>query len=147
MSKQAENEIKKITVKKYKGFFQAIGKRKSAIARVRITDKGDQNGIVINDKPIEEYFRYPIWQSIVYSPIVLVADAKKYFVSVKVNGGGPVSQAKAIRHGIARVLLMFEPLHRPALKAAGFLKRDPRVKERKKPGLKRARRAPQWAKR
>lgn len=147
MVKQDAKEIAKPVINKYKEFYQSVGKRKSAIARVRMTLKSEKQGIVINDKPLDEYFKYGIWQKHVLSPIALVDEKGKYFVSVKVSGGGPVSQAKAVRHGISKVLLMFDPAYRPALKAAGFLKRDPRVKERKKPGLKRARRAPQWSKR
>ncbi|MCR4279864.1 MAG: 30S ribosomal protein S9 [Candidatus Komeilibacteria bacterium] len=136
-----------VRVKKYKNFYQAVGKRKSAVARVRLSDKEADNKIEINGQPLKDYYTYETWQKIVTSALELVGLNGQVQISVKVQGGGPRSQAEAIRHGISRVLLMIDENHRKPLKAVGFLTRDPRVKERKKPGLKRARRAPQWQKR
>ncbi|MFW0837763.1 MAG: 30S ribosomal protein S9 [Candidatus Komeilibacteria bacterium] len=130
-----------------KGIYQAIGRRKNAVARVRLTAKAADKGIVVNDKPLAEYFNYPVWQKAVSAPLEMAGLLKDYGVSVKVVGGGVNGQAEAIRHGITRALLLIDENLRKPLKAAGFVKRDPRVKERKKPGLKSARRAPQWQKR
>jgi len=134
-------------VKKYKGMYQAVGKRKSAVARVRLSDKGDKTEIIVNDKPMNEYFNSPIWQKTILAPLDITGYLNKVFISVKVQGGGPMGQAEAIRHGITKILVGIDEAHRKPLKVLGFLTRDPRVKERKKPGLKRARRAPQWSKR
>lgn len=123
----------------------AVGRRKSAVARVRIHHKGD-TGIIINGKPLNLYFPMEQLQTIVQEPLVLTGLGHGA-VSIKVQGGGIRSQAESIRHGIARALLRIEPNVRIPLKRAGFLTRDSRVKERKKYGLKRARRAPQWQKR
>ena len=137
----------KAKLKKYKGMYQAVGKRKSAVARVRLSDKGDKKEIIVNSKPMSEYFNSPVWQKTILAPLDLVGLMNKVFISIKVQGGGPMGQAEAIRHGISRILVGMDEAHRKPLKALGFLTRDPRVKERKKPGLKRARRAPQWSKR
>jgi small subunit ribosomal protein S9 len=103
--------------------------------------------ILINGKDFKEYFPTFYLQKIVLSPLELVKCLNKFKILVKVTGGGKSAQAEAVRHGIARALVIFNPDFRKKLKKAGFLKRDPRMKERKKPGLKRARRAPQWQKR
>jgi small subunit ribosomal protein S9 len=126
--------------------FWGTGRRKKAIARVRLIPGGNGT-IVINDRAFEDYFPQGTLQYIVKQPISLLEVDGKYDVFVNVVGGGYTGQAGAIRLGIARALLEAEENSRPALKKAGFLTRDPRAKERKKYGLKKARRAPQFSKR
>lgn len=126
--------------------FWGTGRRKKAIARVRLIPAGSGT-IVINDRAFEDYFPQGTLQYIVKQPLVLLEAETKYDVFVNVVGGGYTGQAGAIRLGVARALLEAEPECRPALKKAGFLTRDPRAKERKKYGLKKARRAPQFSKR
>ena len=126
--------------------FWGTGRRKKAIARVRLIPAGSGN-IVINDRTLADYFPQGTLQYIVKQPLVLVEAEAKYDIFVSVIGGGFTGQAGAIRLGIARALLQAEENVRPALKKAGFLTRDPRAKERKKYGLKKARRAPQFSKR
>ncbi len=135
----------KASVKK-KIQFWGTGRRKKAIARVRLIPGGNGT-IVINDRAFENYFPQGTMQYIVKQPLVAVEVESKYDVMVNVIGGGYTGQAGAIRLGIARALLEAEENCRPVLKAAGFLTRDPRAKERKKYGLKKARRAPQFSKR
>ena len=126
--------------------FWGTGRRKKAIARVRLIPGGNGT-IVINDRAFEEYFPQGTMQYIVKQPLVEINVETKYDVFVNVIGGGYTGQAGAIRLGVARALLEAEENSRPTLKAAGFLTRDPRAKERKKYGLKKARRAPQFSKR
>ena len=126
--------------------YWGTGRRKKAIARVRLIPAGD-GVITINNKSLDEYFGLDTLKFIVRQPLVLVDASAKYDVVVNVCGGGFTGQAGAIRHGIARALLQAEPETRTALKKAGFLTRDSRMKERKKYGLKKARRAPQFSKR
>jgi small subunit ribosomal protein S9 len=126
--------------------FWGTGRRKKAIARVRLIPGGNGT-IIINDRTFEDYFPQGTLQYIVKQPLVAVDVETKYDVFVNVIGGGYTGQAGAIRHGISRALLQAEPECRPVLKKAGFLTRDPRAKERKKYGLKKARRAPQFSKR
>lgn len=126
--------------------FWGTGRRKKAIARVRLVPAGS-GAIIINDRSLEEYFPMGTLQYIVKQPLKEVEAEGKYDVLVNVVGGGYTGQAGAIKLGIARALLEAEPDTRPALKKAGFLTRDPRAKERKKYGLKKARRAPQFSKR
>ena len=126
--------------------YWGTGRRKKAIARVRLIPAGD-GAITINGKTIDEYLCLDTLKLIVRQPLVLVEADAKYDVIVNVCGGGFTGQAGAIRHGIARALLQAEPETRAALKKAGFLTRDSRMKERKKYGLKKARRAPQFSKR
>ena len=126
--------------------FWGTGRRKKAIARVRLIPGGNGT-IVINDRAFEEYFPQGTLQYIVKQPLDLLEVTVKYDVMVNVIGGGYTGQAGAIRLGVARALLEAEENSRSALKAAGFLTRDPRAKERKKYGLKKARRAPQFSKR
>ncbi len=126
--------------------FWGTGRRKKAIARVRLVPAGS-GAIIINDRALEEYFPMGTLQYIVKQPLNEVGAEGKYDVLVNVAGGGYTGQAGAIKLGIARALLEAEPDSRPALKKAGFLTRDPRMKERKKYGLKKARRAPQFSKR
>jgi small subunit ribosomal protein S9 len=128
-----------------KEMHRAVGRRKTAAARVRLT-KGS-GGIVVNTRDFTQYFPTALLQQIVRSPLVLIGKEKEYDVSVRVVGGGPKGQAEAVRHGIARALTGMDQSVRKDLKQRGFLKRDPRAKERKKFGLKAARRAPQWSKR
>lgn len=126
-------------------YFYGTGRRKSAVARVRLyPGTGD---IVINDKPLEEYFAREADRIRVRSPLRATSALDQFNIMVKVRGGGVSGQAGAVRHGIARALLVANPDLRPVLRKGGFLTRDPRQKERKKPGLKRARKAPQYTKR
>ena len=121
------------------------GRRKSAVARVRLLPgKGE---IIVNGKKLDDYFGLEIVKREVRRPLVITGTEGKFDVIAKVHGGGTTGQAGAIRHGISRALLKADADYRPALKAAGFLTRDPRMKERKKYGLKAARRAPQFSKR
>jgi len=122
----------------------ATGRRKESVARVRLVSGSGK--VVINDRALEDYFASGFLQLIVNQPMTLI-DKKDFDVIVNVKGGGLTGQAGAIRHGIARALVKDTPTTKPELKKAGFLKRDPRMKERKKPGLKKARRAPQFSKR
>ena len=125
--------------------FYGTGRRKKSIARVYLTPgKGE---IKINKRPIDEYFGLETLKVIVRQPMVATDTADKYDVLVNVYGGGYTGQAGAIRHGISRALLQVDAEYRPVLKKAGFLTRDPRMKERKQYGLKAARRAPQFSKR
>ncbi len=135
----------KISSKK-KVQYWGTGRRKSAIARVRLIPGGDGT-ITINKKSIDEYFGLETLKLIVRQPLVLTDSLAKYDIIVNVCGGGYTGQAGAIRHGISRALLEADESLRPALKKEGFLTRDSRKKERKKYGLKAARRAPQFSKR
>ena len=125
--------------------YQAVGRRKKAIARVRLVP-GDGK-VVINGRDIDNYFGLETLKMTVRQPLALTNSEGRYDVLVNVYGGGLSGQAGAIRHGIARALVKADPELRPAVKKAGFLTRDPRMKERKKYGLKAARRAPQFSKR
>lgn len=122
-----------------------VGKRKSAIALVRMHEKGTGK-ILVNNKELSEY-SFGILIESALQPLVLTGKETTFDISIKVEGGGSTSQAEAIRHGISRALVSDDDTLRPILKKAGLLTRDARVKERKKPGLKGARRAPQWVKR
>ena len=126
--------------------FWGTGRRKKAIARVRLVPAGSGT-IIINDRSLEDYFPMGTLQYIVKQPLKEVEAEGKYDVLGNVVGGGYTGQAGAIKLGIARALIEADPNTRPALKKAGFLTRDPRAKERKKYGLKKARRAPQFSKR
>ena len=126
-------------------YYYGTGRRKHSVARVRLYP-GSGN-ITINDRKIDEYFGLDTLKLIVRQPLTLTDTVEKLDVVCTVTGGGVTGQAGAIRHGIARALLEFDPSLRPALKKAGFLTRDPRMKKRKKYGLKAARRAPQFSKR
>ena len=126
--------------------YWGTGRRKKAIARVRLIP-GGEGAITINKRDIAEYFPQDTMKLIVRQPLVLTATTDKYDVFVNVTGGGLSGQAGAIRHGIARALCEAEPELRSVLKKEGFLTRDPRMKERKKYGLKKARKAPQFSKR
>ena len=128
-----------------KPYFYGTGRRKSSVARVRVYNGTGK--ITINDRDIEEYFGLETLKLIVRQPLNLTGTLDKFDIVCRVAGGGVTGQAGAIRHGIARALLQFNEELRPELKKAGFLTRDPRMKERKKYGLKGARRAPQFSKR
>ena len=126
-------------------YFYGTGRRKKSVARVRVYPGTGK--IIINDRDIDNYFGLETLKLIVRQPLVLTETSEKFDVICKVQGGGVTGQAGAIRHGLARALLQYDENLRPALKKAGFLTRDPRMKERKKYGLKGARRAPQFSKR
>ncbi len=125
--------------------YYGTGRRKSSVARVYLVPGTGK--VTINKRDIDEYFGLETLKVIVRQPLVTTETADKFDVRVNVCGGGYTGQAGAIRHGIARALLTVDADYRPALKSAGFLTRDPRMKERKKYGLKAARRAPQFSKR
>ena len=126
-------------------YFYGTGRRKSSVARVRLLPGTGK--VTINGRDIEEYFGLETLKTICRQPLALIGAEGKYDVIVSVTGGGVTGQAGAIRHGVARALLEADETLRPVLKKAGFLTRDPRMKERKKYGLKAARRAPQFSKR
>jgi small subunit ribosomal protein S9 len=127
-------------------YHKALGRRKEATARVRLIP-GGSGKITVNGKPIEQFFTVEWNRQSILSPLVAVGANTDYDVSALIEGGGVAGQAIALRHGIARCLLIVNPDYRKTLRRAGYLTRDPRAKERKKPGLKRARKAAQWAKR
>jgi small subunit ribosomal protein S9 len=127
-------------------YYEAVGRRKAASARVRIFPAGSGE-IVINDRPATEYFCRPMDQYTLMEPLRATATENRFDITIKVNGGGVAGQAGAVRLGIARALVELDPDLRPILRKGGYLTRDARVKERKKPGLKRARKAPQYTKR
>ena len=129
-----------------KKYYYGTGRRKSSVARVRVYENGT-GAITINGRDIDNYFGLDTLKMVVRQPLVSTDMLGKVNVVVTVCGGGVSGQAGAIRHGISRALLTVNPEYRPTLKAAGFLTRDPRMKERKKYGLKAARRAPQFSKR
>ncbi len=127
-------------------FFYAAGNRKTCVARVRLYEKG--TGLfTVNGKKLEEYIVLASKRDSIKAPLRITGQLKTFDISVVTSGGGLNGQADAIRHGISKALLEFDPSLRITLKRAGFLTRDPRMKERKKYGLHRARRAPQWSKR
>ena len=128
-----------------KDSLRSVGRRKTASARVRLTP--GTGVITINGKDFKEYLPYFEWQNIVMAPLVAVGKDKTFDISVKIVGGGQKGQAVSIQLGIARALVIWNDELKKSLKTQGYLTRDARVKERKKPGLKRARRAPQWSKR
>jgi small subunit ribosomal protein S9 len=125
--------------------YLGTGRRKNSTARVRLVP-GDGT-ITINNRDVSDYVPYETLEQIIKQPLVATETLGSYDVLVNVRGGGFTGQAGAVRHGIARALLTVDPAFRPALKSAGLLTRDPRMKERKKPGLRSARRAPQFSKR
>ena len=126
-------------------YFYGTGRRKSSVARVRLYQGTGK--ITINDRDIDDYFGLETLKLVVRQPLVLTGVADKFDIVIRVAGGGVSGQAGALRHGISRALLLVNPEFRPILKKAGFLTRDPRMKERKKYGRKAARRAPQFSKR
>ena len=126
-------------------YIEAIGRRKTATARVRLYPGTGE--IIVNEQPMNEYFSRALDQMILMQPLSLTGTEVAYNISVHVKGGGESGQASAVRHGISRALCTCDDNLRPVLKSAGFLTRDARAKERKKPGLKRARKAKQYTKR
>ena len=134
------------TYKTKRPYMYGTGRRKSSVARVHLIPNGT-GSIIINGRDIDEYFGLETLKLIVRQPLVATSTLGKVDIEATVSGGGVSGQAGAIRHGIARALLEVNPEYRPALKSAGFLTRDPRMKERKKYGLHAARRAPQFSKR
>lgn len=129
-----------------KKYIETIGRRKEAIARVRVTFGGTKPSFVVNEKPLEDFFPQKELQMVVREALNL-AEKGNVVMTAQVKGGGIRAQAEAIRLGTARALVELDREHRKTLKPAGYLKRDPRIVERKKFGLKKARKSPQWAKR
>lgn len=138
--------VVKATKKAGTRYIEAVGRRKTSTARVRITPATKESAVV-NGKTVPVYFPTAEMQHIVNDPLVKSKVAVKFAVSVMVRGGGIHSQAEAFRHGLSRALVKYDEETRTRLKKLGFLKRDPRMKERRKFGLKKARKAPQWSKR
>ena len=132
--------------KSKKPYFYGTGRRKSSVARVHVYENGTGT-ITINGRDIDDYFGLETLKLIVRQPLVATELLGKVDIEATVTGGGVTGQAGAIRHGVSRALVVLNPENRPSLKAAGFMTRDPRMKERKKYGLKAARRAPQFSKR
>ena len=141
----AEKQEKK--AEKAEKYFYAVGKRKTAIAQVRIYPTKKPTETLINEKVASQYFSVPRFELVAKSPFTISGMEDKFNTTVKVTGGGINAQAEAIRLGISRALVKFDESLRRALKNNGFLTRDSRIVERKKPGLKKARKSPQWAKR
>ncbi|MAF42743.1 MAG: 30S ribosomal protein S9 [Parcubacteria group bacterium] len=148
VKKAAKKEAKKekTPVVKASRYFQAVGRRKTSVARIRLFTKGERE-FLINKKPYKTYFPTHELQEIVTSAFIKMNCFDKFKIVVLVKGGGIHSQAQAVRHAVSRALVEFNPDFRKKLRKAGYLTRDPRMRERKKFGLKRARKAPQWAKR
>jgi small subunit ribosomal protein S9 len=144
-SKEAE-KLKIEKPKEIEKYLEAVGRRKTAIARVRLFTRGDK-AFLVNQKPLEKYFPIPDLQKTAQASLEKMKCLDKFRVLALVKGGGLSGQAEAIRHGTARALTLFNLDFKKRLRRAGFLTRDPRMRERKKFGLKRARRAPQWSKR
>ena len=144
ISKEIAKAIKENTGKDR--YFEAVGRRKTAVARVRLFTKGDKE-FLVNDSSYQKYFPLPADQETATSSMKKMKCLDKFRVTVIVKGGGRHAQAEAVRHGTARVLVDFNNNFRKRLRKAGFLTRDPRMRERKKFGLKRARKSPQWSKR
>lgn len=143
VKKQKEEEIKKPAK-----YIEAVGRRKTSVARVRLVSSSDENSkIKINEKEAEIYFFTPELFKIATASLRKMKFLNKFYITAKIKGGGIHSQAEAFRHAIARGLVKFNPDFRKRLKRSEYLKRDPRAKERRKFGLKKARKAPQWSKR
>jgi small subunit ribosomal protein S9 len=127
-------------------YIETVGRRKTAVARVRISESG-RSTLTVNGKTLSDFFPVASLQELVGGALKTANITQKFSISVKVNGGGITSQAESVRLGIARALIIYDKELRDDLKKAGYLKRDPRIKERKKFGLKKARKAAQWSKR
>ncbi len=127
-------------------YYEAVGRRKTAVARVRIWTRGEKE-LIVNDKPYSAYFPTSEMRQTADAALRKMKCQDKFRVMAKVSGGGLVAQSEAVRHGIARALVVFNADFKKRLRRVGYMTRDPRMRERKKFGLKRARRAPQWAKR
>jgi small subunit ribosomal protein S9 len=141
-----DKEIKKEAVKKAGVYFYSLGRRKTSVARVKLFANG-AGKMTVNGKDYKTFYSYPLYAQNLELPFTAVGLAGKIDAEIKVVGGGLQSGSEACRLGIARALVKMTEAYKPALRAAGYMTRDPRSKERKKPGLKKARRAPQWAKR
>jgi len=128
-------------------YYEGVGRRKTSVARVRIVEVKKSAEIIINGKEVEGFFDTQELETTAFSPLEAVSAKDRFNVSIKVKGGGQRGQAEAIQLGIARALVKFDGEFQKTLKDLDYLKRDPRQKERKKPGLKKARRSPQWSKR
>lgn len=126
-------------------YCEAVGRRKTAVCRLRLYEK--TKGLTVNNKPLEQYFRAPELQKIALKPLEISKPKASLSFTALIRGGGIHSQAEALRHGLAKALVLYDANLRGELKTMGFLKRDPRMKERRKFGLKKARKAPQWSKR
>ena len=146
-TKEDVAEKKEKKTEKVEKYFYAVGKRKTAIAQVRIYPTKKPVETLINEKVASKYFSVPRFELVAKSPFTISGMEEKFNTTVKVVGGGINAQAEAIRLGISRALVKFDETLRRALKDNGFLTRDSRIVERKKPGLKKARKSPQWAKR
>lgn len=146
VKKPAEVGIERKPKIKPERYFETVGRRKTSIARIRLFTRGDKD-FLVNERTLNLYFPTLELQQIAKSAFEKMNCLDKFRIQVLVRGGGLHSQAEAVRHGTARALVLFNPDFRKRLKKAGFLTRDPRMRERKKFGLKRARRAPQWQKR
>lgn len=144
--KSSSSKVKDNKSKSKDKYFKAVGRRKTAVARIRIWPEKKKE-FIINDQPYKEYFPRLELQEIVTDSLEAVDCMDRFKISVVVKGGGYHAQAEAVRHGLARALVKFNSDFKKPLRSRGYLTRDPRMKERKKPGLKRARRAPQWRKR
>lgn len=147
---QSEAPAKKASVrttaKSTEKYIETVGRRKTATARVRITE-GGKDSIVVNGKDVAVYFPTAEMQAIVKNAVTKSKTPAKFTITVIARGGGIHAQAEAVRHGVSRALVAYDAELRTRLKKLGFLKRDPRAKERRKFGLKKARKAPQWSKR
>jgi len=140
---------KETTTKNKDRYIEAVGRRKTAVARVRImeTKAGSKGSFTMNDISLAEYFPVKKTQIVATEALSKIKGINKFSVTARVSGGGKSAQSEAVRHGIARALVKHDGEWRDRLKKAGFLKRDPRAKERKKFGKKKARKSPQWSKR
>ena len=153
VSKQADKKAaKKITKVDDKRYYEAVGRRKQATARVRLHTSDPSNSVkegklLINEKPYKEYFKTLALQKKIEAPFSRLKSLSRFRATVKVSGGGSTGQAEAVRHGLSRALILFDDNFRKKLKKSGYLTRDPRKKERKKFGKKKARKSPQWSKR
>ncbi len=129
-------------------YYEAVGRRKTAVARVRLFNKGkEKSEIMINDKNISDYFPTDKLRQTAMSSLEIMKADDRFKITAKISGGGIQAQSEALRHALARALIKFNAEFRKRLKKAAYLKRDPRAKERRKFGLKKARKAPQWSKR
>ena len=135
----------KKAIKKEAQYWEGLGRRKTARARVRLYEKG--TGFTINDKKLETYFRLPSLVEMAASPLAIAGLTSKFKITVRASGGGVHGQAEAVRHGLARAIVKYNHDFHQLMREQGYLTRDPRMKERKKPGRKGARKSPQWSKR
>jgi small subunit ribosomal protein S9 len=131
---------------KTKKYTETVGRRKTSSARVRVLE-ASKSSFIVNEKDAHDYFPTSELKNIIHGPVAELGREGKFEITVKVKGGGVHSQAEAVRHGVSRALVEMNEEDRTTLKKAGFLKRDPRIKERRKFGLKKARKSPQWSKR